>query len=129
VVEHLSADWVERLRTVGAELPERSGATARLQQIVSGTPAGEVAFTISIVDGRVAAAALGRDDDGADCTFLVAYKDAVAIAKGDLALEAGFMQGRVKMTGATAPWLAVQPVLQSPDYASALAKVAADTTF
>jgi hypothetical protein len=129
VVEHLSPDWVERLRAAGADLPERAGASARLQHVVSGAPGGEVAYTLVVEDGRVTAASIGRDDDAADCTLLITHKDAVAIAKGELAVEAGFMQGRVKMTGPSGPFLAVQPVLQSDAYASMVAKVAADTTF
>jgi hypothetical protein len=127
VVQHLSPEWVEQLAACGADLPERPGATARLQHVIAGTPDGEVAYTLAFVDGRVTSATIGRDDATADCTFLITYKDALAMAKGELTLEVGFMQGKVKMTGASGPWFAVQPVLQSADHASMLAKLAADT--
>jgi hypothetical protein len=112
-VPHLSPEWVALHEGPGAQLPARPGASARLQHVVTGAPSvgpkGEIAYTIEIADGRVAATRVGRDDDAADCTFLVASKDAVAIAKGDLDLHAGFMQGRVKMSGRGGPLLDVMP--------------------
>ena len=129
MVQHLSPDWVEQLAVAGGKLPARPGASARLQHVVSGGPDGEVAYTVTLEDGRIADATVGRDDEAADCTLLITHKDAVLIAKGELALEAGYMQGRVKMTGPSGPWLAVQPVLQSDDYATLVGKLAADTSF
>jgi hypothetical protein len=129
VVQHLSEEWVALHATAGTGLPERKGATARLQHVVTGAPAGEVAYTLEIVDGRVVAARPGRDDDSADCTFLITFKDAVPMAKGELDLHAGYMQGRVKMSGASGPLLDVLPCTQSPEYRALVAAVAADTDF
>lgn len=129
MVQHLSPEWVALHEGLGADLPERPGATATLQHVVTGTPDGEVAWSVRLVDGRVAGAAVGRDDAAADCTFLITYPDAVSIAKGELDLEVGFMQGRVKMSGATGPQLATLPATQSAEYRAFLAAVAAKTDF
>jgi len=129
VVQHLTQAWVDLQRSAAEGLPERPGATARLQHVVTGTPEGEVVYAISIVDGRVTDAVLGRDDAAADCTFLEGHSDAVLIAKGDLDLHAGFMQGRVKMSGDMRKLMAVLPVTQSDDYKAVLAEVAAATEY
>jgi len=129
VVQHLSPEWVDLQRSAADDLPERPGATARLQHVVTGAPDGEVVYRIAIVDGRVTEAVLGRDDADADCTFLEGHADAVLIAKGDLDLHVGFMQGRVKMSGDMGRLMAVLPVTQSEDYKAVLARAAADTEF
>jgi hypothetical protein len=129
VVQHLTQAWVDLHRSAAEGLPERPGATARVQHVVTGTPGGEVAYAISLVDGRVTEATIGRDDDAADCTFLETYSDAVLMAKGDLDLHAGFMQGRVKMSGDMGKLMAVLPVTQSDDYKAVLATVTASTEF
>jgi hypothetical protein len=132
-VAHLTPEWVALHEGLGAALPERPGASARLQHVVTGAPAvgpkGELAYTVEIVDGRVAATRFGRDDEAADCTFLIAHKDSVAIAKGELDLHAGFMQGRVKMSGSGGPLLDVLPCTESPEYRELLLAVAAQTEF
>jgi hypothetical protein len=132
-VEHLTAEWVALHEAAGAGLPARPGASARLQHVVTGAPAvgpkGELAYTLEIVDGRVAAARFGWDDDAADCTFLITHADAVAIAKGELDLHAGYMQGRVKMSGRSGPLLDVLPCTESPEYRELVLAVASQTAF
>jgi putative sterol carrier protein len=127
VVQHLSPEWVELHRSAGAALPERPGATARLQHVITGTPDGEVAYSVAIVDGKVVDATLGRDDDAADCTFLESYDDAVHLARGELDLHVGFMRGRIKMSGDMGRFMAVLDCTQSEPFQAALASIAAAT--
>ncbi len=129
MVQHLSEEWVALHRSAGAALPERAGATARLQHVVSGTPAGEVAYSLVWVDGRLTDWSIERDDEAADCTFLIPHKDSVALARGELDLHAGFMQGRIKMNGDMGRFMAVLPCTQSLEYRAVLAEVAAATDF
>ncbi|HJR26807.1 MAG TPA: SCP2 sterol-binding domain-containing protein [Acidimicrobiales bacterium] len=129
MVRHLSEDWVALHTKVGGGLPERPGASARLQHVVTGAPDGEVAWSLVLEDGRVADAAVGRDDDAADCTFLITHPDSVLIARGELDLHAGFMQGRVKMSGDMGRLMAVLPCTQSDEFRAALAEVASTTEF
>jgi hypothetical protein len=114
---------------LGASLPERPGASARIQHVVTGAPEGEVAYTIQIVDGRVAGTSVGRDDDGADCTFLEPYAEAEQMARGELDLHVGFMRGRLKMSGSSGALLDVLPCTQSDEYRDLVSQVAASTTF
>jgi predicted lipid carrier protein YhbT len=129
VVRHLSEDWVALHAKVGAALPERPGASGRLQHVVTGAPDGEVAWSLVLVDGRVTDTIVGRDDAAADCSFLITHPDAVRIARGELDLHAGFMQGRVKMSGDMGRLMAVLPCTQSDEFKAALAEVASATEF
>ena len=94
---------------------------------MTGKGYGEVAWTLSFVDGRIVEATFGRDDDAADCTFLVTPSDAVPLATGELDLHAGFMQGRIKMVGDMGRFMAVLPCTQSEEFRALLAEVAAAT--
>ena len=129
MVQHLTEEWVALHATTGAALPARPGATARLQLVVTGKGDAEVAWTLSFVDGRIVEARSGRDDSAADCTFLVAPADAAPLARGELDLHVGFMQGRIKMTGDVGRFMAVLPCTQSDELRSVLAEVAAATDF
>ena len=80
-VPFLSDAWLDLHRALGEGLPERSGATARVQHIVSGSPDGEVRYVHTVVDGRTTEMAFGADD-GADVTFTNTYADAQALARG-----------------------------------------------
>lgn len=122
----LSQEWLDLQCRLAGDLPSRPGATARIQVVVSGTPAGQVAYTLAVEDGRLAAASL-RPDDEAEVTLAQTYDDARAIARGELDLNVAFMQGRVKAVGDIGALMAVMPLTQSPEYADLLASVAADT--
>jgi putative sterol carrier protein len=126
VVAFLSQEWLDRQRQLIADLPERPGATARVQVVVSGAPDGEVAYLQVFEDGRLVECARTRDDS-ADVTLNQTYADAVAIATGDLDPSAAFMQGRVKVVGSMGSLMAVLPVLQSHEYEAAMAALAAQT--
>ena len=128
MVQFLSQDWLDLHQKLTADLPERLGATLSLQIVVSGAPDGDVVYTQRIDDGRIVAATLGADAD-ADVVLTQTYADAVAIANGDLDVSAGFMQGRVKMTGTTGDLMAILPLTQSQGYKAALAELASQTEF
>lgn len=127
MVKYLSPEWVELHRIEGQSLPERPGVTARLQHLITGTPDGELAYSVVVVDGKVVDVAIGRDDDAADCTFLESYDDAVRMVRGELDLHVGFMQGRIKMSGDMGRLMAVLDCTQSEPYRAALASISAAT--
>jgi len=126
MVAFLSQEWLDLHQQLGADLPARRGVSLRLQVVVSGGPDGEVIYTQRIEDGRIVAATLGADAD-AEVVLTQTYADALAIANGDLELDAGFMQGRVKMTGSTGDLMAILPLIQSHEYKTLLTEVAAKT--
>ena len=98
------------------------GASARLQHVVTGAPDGEVAYSLTVVDGRVADDAVGRDDDAADCTFLITYPDAVRDRQGRprpaRRLHAGPREDERRHGAAPAPCC---PCTQSDEYRAVLA--------
>lgn len=122
----LSQEWCDLQRSLGGDLPERPGASARLQVVVTGAPGGEVRYVQHIEDGRIVACAVG-DDAEADVTLAQSYADAVLILQGELDASAAFMQGRVKVTGNMGRLMAVMPFLQSHEHQAMAASLAAQT--
>lgn len=127
-VAYLSPGWLDLQRELTGSLPERPGATARVQYVVTGGPDGEVRYALSVVDGRVATATLGADPD-AEVTLTQTYPDAVAIARGELDGNAAFMQGRVKAVGSMGTVMALMPLTHSDEYRAALAELSRQTDY
>lgn len=127
-VAFLSQAWLDLQRELIGDLPERPGATARVQYVISGTPEGEVRYTQVVVDGRLTEATLGDDPD-AEVTLTQTHADAVEIAQGALDGNAAFMQGRVKVVGNMGKVMALMPLTHSDEYRAALAEVSARTDY
>ncbi len=125
-VELLTQEWLDLQREATDELPERPGASARIQYRVTGGPGGDVSFHTVLVDGRIAQSALGEDPD-ADFTMLIRHDDYRAVLEGALDQNVGFMQGRIKVTGNIGRMLSVLPVTTSPAWRAAAAAVLAET--
>jgi len=128
VAAYLSQEWLDLHRAEGAQLPERPGASARVQHVVTGTPDGEVRYALAVVDGHLDQVALG-DDPSAEVTLLQTYADARQVAEGIVDLNVAFMQGRVKVTGDMGKVLALMPLTTSDEYHAALAAVSAQTDY
>ena len=122
----LSQEWLDRRREVLGALPSRPGASARIQHVVAGAPDGQVAYVEVFEDGRLTSASVGASDD-VDITFNETYPDAVAMAKGELDLHVGFMQGRVKAVGNVGSFMAVLPATQSEEHREAVQRLAAES--
>ena len=127
-VPFLSDAWFELVRELGAELPERPGASARVQHVVTGTPDGEVRYVHTVVDGRTTALAPGTDES-VDVTYTNTFADAQALARGELDPRVLFMQGRTKMAGDMGKVLALMPVTSSDAQRELLAKVSKQTAY
>ena len=127
-VPYLSQGWLDLLLALAKDLPERPGATARLQHVVTGTPEGEVRYHQSIVDGRVGEVGLGDHPD-AEVTLTQSYADARQVAEGELDASVAFMQGRTKVVGDMGKVLALMPLLQSDQYREVLAEVSRQTSY
>jgi predicted lipid carrier protein YhbT len=127
-VPFLADGWFELHRSLGAELPERPGATARVQHIVTGGPDGEVRYVHAMVDGRTTDLAAGSDD-AADVTFTNTYADAQSLARGELDPPVLFMQGRTKMAGDMGKVLALMPVVRSAEHRTMLVTASKQTAY
>lgn len=128
MVPYLSQAWLDLQLVAAKDLPERPGATARVQYVVTGAPEGEARYHQSVVDGRLAEVGLGDDPD-AEVTLTQTYADAREVAAGELDASAAFMQGRTKVVGDMGKVMALMPVTQSAEYRAALAEVNRQTTY
>jgi hypothetical protein len=125
-VELLTQAWLDAQREATASLPERPGASARIEYRVAGGPAGEVVFHTVLEDGRIVTNELGEDPD-ADFAVLVQHLDYLDIVRGELDQNVGFMQGRIKVTGNIGRMLSVMPVTTSDEWRAAADRVLALT--
>lgn len=116
MAKFLSQEWHDETRKMAEGQPERMGASARLQYVLTGAPdGGEVRYHWVIVDGKLVESGLGDLDD-AEITLTLSHADATLIQQGELDSNAAFMQGRVKVTGDTPKLMALLPITQSPEY-------------
>jgi len=117
VARYLSEEWFGE---VGGALAETRPDVAAppsvqlvLQQVVTGTPDGDVAYTLHIDDGRVSVHT--GHDPHADVTITEDYATAVALHRGDVTLQEAFMEGRVKVAGNISALLAHHDMLATVD--------------
>ncbi len=100
-VKFLSEEWIRELNDgLNASEAFRSSAgsaSAKLQQVVTGTPDGELRYWIRIEGGGVE---MGPGDiDGPDATITQDYGTAMALAKSELNPVSAFMSGKLKIGG------------------------------
>jgi putative sterol carrier protein len=126
MAKYLTQEWLDLQRELAQDFPERPGATARMQYVVTGTPEGDVSYVTVIDDGKMVENVLGTDD-AAEFTLASTYDDSVKILQGELDANAAFMQGRIKVTGNMGKLMSLMPLTQSPEYKAIQAKVAEQT--
>ena len=124
----LSQEWLDETRKMSESQPERPGASARMQYVVTGAPDGDINYYWILENGRLVEATLGKLDD-AEVTLTTGYDDAVKIQKNELDANAAFMQGKVKVTGNMAKVMSLLPITNSPEYKQLQTEIAAITEF
>ncbi|CAN5175485.1 hypothetical protein BH18ACT4_BH18ACT4_12160 [soil metagenome] len=125
---YLSHEWLDLLVELAQEFPERPGATARMQSVITGAPEGDAKYYQVVDNGKMVEATLGEDPE-AEFTMTQTYDDAVLVLKGDLDPNAAFMQGRLKVTGNMGKLMSLMPLTQSAEYKAIQAKLAEQTTY
>jgi len=128
MAKYLTQEWLDLQKELAQEFPDRPGATARMQYVVTGAPDGDVSYYQVITDGKMQESQLGTDPE-AEFTLQQTYADSVSIAKGELDANAAFMQGRIKVTGNMGKLMSLMPLTQSQEYKDIASKVAAQTEF
>jgi alkyl sulfatase BDS1-like metallo-beta-lactamase superfamily hydrolase len=124
----LTQDWLDETRTMAESQPERPGATARMQYVVTGGPDGDISYYWLLENGQLKEAKLGKLDD-AEVTLTTGWDDAVKIQKQELDANTAFMQGKVKVTGNMAKVMSLLPITNSPEYKQLQTEIAAITEF
>jgi putative sterol carrier protein len=115
VAKFLSQEWLDKGRELSADQPERPGASAKMQYVVTGGPDGDIKYYWVLENGKLLESSLGDVPD-ADFTMQSTYADSVAIAKGELDPNAAFMQGKMKVTGNIGKLMQLMPLTMSPEY-------------
>ncbi len=111
----LTQEWLDEQVRLAQTQPERPGASARMQYVVTGGPDGDIRYYWVLENGKLLESRLGELSD-AEVTLTVTYEDAVKIQKGELDPNAAFMQGRMKVTGNMGKLMSLLPLTQSEDY-------------
>jgi alkyl sulfatase BDS1-like metallo-beta-lactamase superfamily hydrolase len=125
----LSQEWLDQMIALGEDQPERPGASARMQYVITGNPDGEdVRYYWVLENGKLLECQLGDLED-AEVTLTQTYEDAMRIQKGELDANAAFMQGRVKVTGNMAKLMSLLPITNSPEYKKMQAEILENTEF
>ena len=125
----LSQAWLDEQRRLGADQPERPGASARLQYVVKGDRGEpDVSYYWVLDDGKLVESRLGTLDDS-DLTLTMTRADAEALQRGDLDEQAAYMQGKIKAEGNMATLMSLLPITGSPEYRELQAKLRSATEF
>ena len=124
----LSQEWLDETRKMAEGQPERPGASARMQYVVTGAPEGDIEYYWVLENGKIVESQLGHLDD-AEVTLTTAHDDAMKIQKGELDANAAFMQGKVKVTGNMAKVMSLLPITNSPEYKQLQTEIAAITEY
>ena len=128
MARYLSAEWLDETRSLAASQPERPGASARMQYVVTGGPDGDIKYWWRLEDGQLVDSALGTLED-ADFSMTLSYADSVKIAQGELDANAAFMQGRMKVTGNMGKLMQLMPLTNSPEYRALQVEIQGITEF
>src|SRR5437764_1322652 len=89
----LTQEWLDETKKMAEGQPERPGASARMQYIVTGGPDGDVHYYWVLENGQIKESTLGDLPD-AEVTMTQTYEDAMKIQKGELDAGAGFALAR-----------------------------------
>ncbi len=124
----LTQEWLDETRQMAEGQPERPGASARMQYVVTGGPQGDVKYYWVLENGKLVESKLGELPD-AEVTLTQTWDDAMLIQKDELDPNAAFMQGRVKVTGNMGKLMTLLPITNSPEYKRLQADIAAITEY
>ena len=113
--KYLTQEWLDETAKMGDSQPERPGASARMQYVITGGPEGDIKYYWILENGKILESKLGELSD-ADFTMTLTYDDSVKVQKGELDPNAAFMQGRMKVTGNMGKLMTLMPLTNSPEY-------------
>jgi putative sterol carrier protein len=128
VAKYLTQEWLDQSRELAKDQPERPGASAKMQYVVSGGPEGDIKYYWVLENGKLLESQLGEIAEP-DFTMTSTYEDSVAIAKGTLDANAAFMQGKMKVAGNTGKLMQLLPLTMSPEYKALQEQIRAITEY
>ena len=114
-VKFLSEEWAQEMTSAlnSSEEFKRAagGQQAKLQQVITDAPEGEVKYYFQLDNGD-ARVALG-EIEGAEATISQSYDTAAAINRQELNAQQAFMQGKLKIMGNMMKLMQLQGVFNS----------------
>ena len=113
--KYLTQEWLDETGKMADSQPERPGASARMQYVITGGPEGDIKYYWILETGKILESKLGELPDS-DFTMTLTYDDSVKVQKGELDANAAFMQGRMKVTGNMGKLMTLMPLTNSPEY-------------
>lgn len=128
MAKFLTQEWLDEGKALAEGQPERPGATARMQYVITGGPEGDVKYYWVLENGKLLESNLGELPD-AEVTLSESYDDAVRLQKGELDANSAFMQGKVKVSGNMAKLMSLLPITNSPEYKALQAEILEITEF
>lgn len=126
--QYLSQEWLDETRGLAESQPQRPGASAQMQYVVSGGPSGDIRYYWILQDGKLLESSLGDAPD-ADLTLTLTYEDSVKVQRGELDANAAFMQGRMKVAGNMAKFMQLLPLTSSVEHKALQEHVRHVTTY
>jgi hypothetical protein len=112
VARYLTQEWLDECRGLAATLPERPGATARIQYVIRSAEPGrpDTVYHIVFEDGRIVSSALGVLDDP-DVVLTMSHADSVGVQNGELDANALFSTGSIGFSGDMRMLMSLLPIL------------------
>jgi putative sterol carrier protein len=126
--KYLTQEWLDETRKLAEGQPERPGASAKMQYVVTGGPDGDIKYYWVLENGKLLESQLGELAD-VDFTMTLSYDDSVKVQQGELDANAAFMQGRMKVTGNMGKLMQLMPLTNSPEYKALQEEARAITEF
>jgi len=115
MAKYMTQEWLDEARKLAEGQPERPGASAKMQYVLTGGPEGGGKYYWVLENGKLLESKLGELPD-VDFTMTLSYDDSVKVQKGELDANAAFMQGRMKVTGNMGKLMQLMPLTNSPEY-------------
>ena len=101
-VKYLSDEWASAVQDAlnsSDQFKNSAGSqSAKLQQVVTGAPEGEVKYWFKLEAGQ-ASLGLGELGEPVDATITQDYDTAVKLAKNELTGTAAYMSGKLRVSG------------------------------
>lgn len=96
MARYLSEEWFALVSSAPLEEP----AIIVLEQVVRGTPAGDVVYRVEVGPARARVVwPVPPDVAAADLRITTDWDTAVSVARGDLSTQRALMQGRLRVSG------------------------------
>ena len=101
-VKFLSEEWAKAvegaLNSSDSFKSAAGSASAKVQQVVTGAPDGEVKYWFKLEGGQ-ASLGMGDSPEPVDATITQDYETAAAMSKNELSGTAAYMSGKLRVSG------------------------------